>query len=235
MTLSELEEEIALLVNDGSLAPFYKRWINEAILAIADDLALPALKLKDPETLEINEDEWIYALPANYHKQVFRAGVFDGTTLTADKYMPLVIAPEGFNTLNDLDPGHTQTDVHPWQVAVQANSIGVFPKAADTLYLWFYELPPVLAKPKDTPSCIPASYHSRVILPKVMIKNFRALQDMIVSAPHQSIQFWKLEYSSGMYGVRGGDVGLVNVLAREKPPRRHGGRDPIWTGWGGGG
>jgi hypothetical protein len=234
MTLSELEEEIAILVNDSSLAQFFKRWINEAVLDIAEDFALPALKLKEPATLEITTGSWLYELPNNYQKQLFRAGVFNGGVVAAENYMPLFFADQGFTTLDDLDPGHTLTDTHPWQVAVRDNSLGVYPKANDTLYLWFYEKPTPLKDPDDTPSCIKAAYHHRVIIPKLMIKNFRTLQDMIVAAPHQSIQYWQAELRAGLYGERGGDMGLVNVIARDNPPKRHGGRDPIWTGYRGG-
>jgi hypothetical protein len=66
-----------------------------------------------------------------------------------------------------------------------------------------------------------------VIIPKVVTKNFRALQDMVIAAPHQSIMFWQEEYRQGLYGSPRGDIGLLNFIAREKPPRRHGGRDPI--------
>jgi hypothetical protein len=235
MTLKELEEEIALLVNDSSLSTNYRRWINEAVLAVADDLALPALKLMDPVPLEITEDSWTYALPSSFLKQVFRVGVFDGTEKIAANYVPVKKAIDGFNTLHDLDPAHTLTADHPEQYAVLGRNIGVFPKAVDTIYLWFYEKPKPLMKPTESPDCINESYQHRVIIPKVMIKNFRILQDMIVLAPHQSITFWQTEYSNGLYGVRGGDMGLVNVIARENPPRRHGGRDPIFTGWGYGG
>jgi hypothetical protein len=230
MTLKELEEEIGIIVNDASLAEYYKRWINEAVLAIAEDLALPALRLTNPATVTITSDAWEFPVPDNFQKQLFRAGVFTGTP-SAGTYYPLHIAKRGFDTLNDLDPAHTQTDTHPWQIAIQHHSIGVFPKADDTLYLWYFKKPTLLSKPNDVPTCIPDAYHPRVIIPKVIIKNFRALQDMVIQPPHQSIQFWQNEYKAGLYGERYGDVGLVNVLAREKPPRRHGGHDPIWTGW----
>lgn len=232
MNLKELEEEISILVNDSRLSAFYKRWINEAVLAVADDLALPALKLKNPETLEITEDAWTYTLPEQFQKQVFRVGAFNGTELSAVNYVPIEKAKGGFEELETLDPGHTFTAPHPEKYAVLSRTIGVFPKAADTLYLWFYEKPTPLKDARDVPTCIPDSYHHRVIIPKLVIKNFRILQDMIVMAPHQSIAFWQTEYKNGLYGERGGDMGLVNVIARENPPRRHGGRDPIWTGWG---
>lgn len=230
MNLKQLEEEIALIVNDASLADFYKRWINEAVLDISMDLALPALRLTSPKTVDITDDTWEFNVPEEYQKQLFRAGVFDGSPV-AGNYFPLHIAKRGFDTLNDLDPAHIQTDTHPWQIAIQDRTIGVYPKATDTLYLWYFKKPTVLVAPTDAPTCIPEAYHARVILPKVLVKNFRALQDMVVQPPHQSIQFWLDAYKAGLYGEPRGDMGLVNVLAREKKPRRHGGYDPIWTGW----
>ena len=218
MTLAELMEEIGNIVVDSSLEPFYKRWINEAILEVAADFALPALRLNEPVSLPVTTSAWIYDAPATYQKQLFRA---------ADSvFTPIRILPD-LDSLDERDLDHDETDSHVTHLAVRDRKIGVFPKAAESIKLWFYKFPTLLKDPDDVPTCIPTAYHSRVIIPKVVVKNFRALQDMVIEAPHQSIMFWQEEYRQGLYGAPRGDIGMINYLAREKPPRRHGGRDPI--------
>jgi hypothetical protein len=218
MTLAELMEEIGNIVVDSSLEPFYKRWINEAILEIAADFALPALRLNEPATLPVTTAAWLYNVPATYQKKLFRA---------ADSvYAPIHILTDLYY-LDERDLDHDETADHVTHVAVRDWKIGVFPKAAESIKLWFYELPTPLDAPDSIPTCIPTAYHSRVIIPKVVVKNFRALQDMVIEAPHQSIMFWQEEYRQGLFGAPRGDIGMVNYLARENPPRRHGGRDPI--------
>ena len=218
MTLAELMEEIGLLVEDSRMEQFYKRWINEAILEIAADFFLPALRLNEPVALPVTTTTWLYDVPTTYHKKLFRA---------ADSvFNPITILPD-LDSLDDRDLDHDEIESHVTHVAVRDRKIGTFPKAAESIKLWFYKLPTVLEDPGDIPTCIPTAYHSRVIIPKVVVKNFRALQDLVIDAPHQSIMFWQEEYRQSLYGSPRGDIGMINYLAREKPPRRHGGRDPI--------
>lgn len=218
MTLAELMEEIGLLVEDSSMEQFYKRWINEAILEIAADFFLPALRLNEPATLPVTTAAWLYDVSATYHKKLFRA--------TDSLFAPIHILPD-LDSLDERDLDHDETESHVTHVAIRDRKIGIFPKAAESIKLWFYELPTPLDDPDSIPTCIPTAYQPRVIIPKVVVRNFRALQDLIIDAPHQSIMFWQEEYRQGLYGSPRGDIGMLNYLAREKPPRRHGGRDPI--------
>jgi len=218
MTLADLMEELETIVVDDSLAPFYKRWINEAILEIATDFHLPALRLIDPVPLPVTTVTWLFDAPANYHKKLFRA---------VDSTYNSIKVCRTIDTLHDLDIQHTETGDHVTHLAVQDRKIGTFPKATESIYLWFYELPDPLENDEDEVACIPAAYQPRVIIPKLVIKNFKLLQDMVVAPPHQSILFWQEEYRQGLYGSPRGEIGMVYYLAREKGPRRHGGRDPL--------
>jgi hypothetical protein len=105
--------------------------------------------------------------------------------------------------------------------------LGVYPLANDTLYLWYYQKPDPLLDDGDSPRWMPEAYHYRVIVPKIIIKNFQLLQDLIKDAPHQSLAYWEEQYRKGLYGEPRGDIGLINFLARCKKPRRHGGRNPL--------
>ena len=60
-----------------------------------------------------------------------------------------------------------------------------------------------------------------------MIKNFKLLQDMMAEPPHQSLAWWMSEYQNGLYGSARGDIGMINIIAKDLKPKRHGGRDPL--------
>lgn len=218
MKLSELEAELGLIVTDGSLSQYYARWLNEAIEDLALEFPLPYLKRLEPFPLSVNTGSWLYDLPDVYHKNVFK--VLDGnrSPVTIKRFM---------TDLDSQDEAHTETGERVRAVAVEAGKIGIYPLANDTLYLWFYEKPTPLEKPGDIPLCLPAPYHQKVLIPKVVIKNFKLVQDMMLEPPHQSLTWWTAELRNGLYGSRGGDIGMLNVLARDRKPRRHGGRNPI--------
>jgi hypothetical protein len=140
MNLGELEAELALYVQDDSLATHFKSWINSSVTEIANDFFLPALRLNEPTS---------------------------------------------------------------------------------------YKKPTDLSLNTDELTCIPSQYHARVVIPKVVIIGYHLLMDMAVNPPEKSLQWWIGKYRAGLYGEIGGDIGMLNCLARDKGVRRTGGRDPI--------
>lgn len=218
MNLGELESELALYVQDDSLVVHFKPWINNAILEIANDFDLPALKLKEPTSLTITESNWLYDLPATYQKKLYKCYDSDWDKITIS------------HSLGDLDSQnieHDETADHVSHVAVRDSQIGVYPKAAEGIKLWYYKLPTDLDVSTDVPTCIPNQYHDRVILPKIIVKAYHLLMDLSTQPPHQSLAWWRAKYIVGLYGEPGGDIGMVNSFARDKGVRRTGGRDPL--------
>jgi hypothetical protein len=218
MTLEELMAEIGTVVRDDSLAEKYPGWINNAISELAADYDLPALRLIEPVPLEVTENAWIYDVPDSYQKRLFRArnGGYGRVQIT--RYL---------DDLHRKDIAHTQVGEKVTSVGVRDRKIGVFPKANDILYLWFYEKPTPLKAPEDRVTCIPEEYQARVIIPKMVVKNFTLLQDLVIDAPHQSIAFWQAELRAGLNGRPQDQIGLLTYLALERGVRRHGGRDPL--------
>ncbi len=212
MNVAELEAELALIVDDTNLATKFNDWINNAVLEIANDFALPALRLNEPVELSITESDWLYDMPASYLKQLYKCYDEDFNKVTIHR---------SIDDIDSLDIDHDETGDNVTHVAVRDLIIGVFPMATDTLSLWYYEQPTT-----DDLTCIPAQYHYRVIVPKIVIINFELLQDMSVNAPHKSLDYWHRKYNAGLYGD-GSDLGMINCLAREKKPKRHGGAEPL--------
>jgi|GEM_PF-2459099 len=222
MNLGELVQEIGLIVQDPSLERFFERWVNQAILALATDFDLPALKLIRPATFNVSTADWVFDAPDNFLKGLFKCRDSAGNK---------VHICNSIDKLDDLDPDHTEIGDHITDIAVMEHGTGkkfcVYPKANETAQVWFFERPAVLVKAGDIPTCIPEGFHHRVIIPKVVLNNFRLLQDMATEAPHQSLAYWEEEYRKGLFGTPRGDNGLFSVIAKSLNPRRHGGRDPL--------
>lgn len=218
MNLNELETQLALYILDDSLYVNFKGWINNAILEIANDFTLPALRLKSPTTLTVTESNWLYDLPSTYQKKVFKC---------YDSNWDKVTIKRSLDDIDELDIDHDDTGDHVTHVAVRDSQIGIYPMAAESINLWFYEKPTDLDVGTDEPTCIPKQYHDRVIIPKIVIKAYHLLIDMSSQPPHQSLAWWMAKYRAGLYGEQGGDIGMLNVLARDKGVKRTGGRDPL--------
>jgi hypothetical protein len=228
MKLSELETEIDLTVDDDSLAPFFKQWINEGLLQLAADHEFPALKLTTPATVSVDNTDWLWPLPDNFHKKLFRCTYMDGS------YERTVTVLDRAEDIAYRD--HTLQEAYVTSVGVINDGgvpyLGIYPlpTSSQDLKVWYYRKPTVLDDPDDVPDAFPAEYHQRVIIPLVIVRNYQKLLDQVVGIGIQPIQYWKAELTEGLYGAPGQGPGLINYLLKtNRPSRRTGGRDPV--GW----
>lgn len=217
MTLAELIAAIDLIVMDASLKTHFKDWINNAVLEIANDFALPALKLKEPVTVPTTESDWLYDLPASYQKDVFKCADGDWNKVTIKRCL---------SDLDAMDIDHDETGDLVTDIAIRDTQIGIYPMAVDTLRLWYFKKPTDLVADEDELTCIPAQFHYRVVISKVVVRNYHLLMDMSTNPPHQSLKWWKDNYNAGLFGD-GSDIGMLNCFARDKKPKRRGGRTPL--------
>lgn len=222
MTLKEMEAWLSQLIGDSNLEVSFRDQINGAILALATDFKLPALQQLDPFDLTVTTGAWVFAAPTavNYHKDLWKARDSAGT--------PIHIL-DRWEDLDRQDDDHDEIRDHVTHIAALdkglSASFAVYPKAAETIKLWGYRLPTPLAEPGDVPDCVPAAFHHRVILPKVVVQNFRILQSFIKDPPQQSLKYWEDLYDQGLLGSPRGDLGLLHYLAPK--PRRGGGRHRV--------
>ena len=222
MNLGDLVGELNLIVRDSYLAQQFEKWINSALLELATDLDLPALRKLEPTPLTVDTSTWIFDAPTDYHKKLFRATDSEGQNIRIFYRV---------EDLEALDMDHDVAGDHVTSIAMHDMGyhvkVCVYPKADETINLWYYEKPETLSSHDDIVKCLPPGCTSRVIVPKVVLKNFKMLQDLMTEAPHQSFGFWIEEQKIGLYGSNRGEIGLVNLLALRKKPVRHGGRDSI--------
>lgn len=218
MNLGELEAELALYVQDDSLATHFKEWINSSVYEIANDFNLPALKLKEPVDLVCTESGWLYDLPDSYMKNLYKCYDSDYNKITIKSRL---------GEIDILDIDHGDVGENVTHIATRDTQAGIYPMADETIHLWYYKKPTDLSADSDELTCIPKQYHSRVVISKVIIKAYHLLMDLASQSPHQSLAWWVANYNAGLYGSPGGDIGMLNVFARDRRPKTTGGRDPI--------
>lgn len=219
MNLGELESALNLAVQDRSLVAYFSGWINNAILELAAGFELPSLKTISPTSLTVTTATWLFALPADFQKKLFRCANSDYNEIRRYKTMEY---------LDRLDLDHDETGDHVTAVAVSETQIGVYPRANETIHLWYYKKPVVLVRASDVPTCIPEAYHARVILPKCTLKAYEHLQDQVENFDPKGLQYWQGKLAAGLNGSKIDGPGLINYLSKvQGGSRRTGGRDPV--------
>src|SRR5512137_971583 len=212
MTLAEMVAELNLYTNnDPHLATFFVGWINRAVASIASDFELPSLKRLSPYSVTVTTADWLYDLPEDFQKKLFLCCDGDYTKIQIMRDVEEVTA---------LDLDHDETGTHVLCIAENGTQFAVYPKASETLKLWYYSKPVYISGMTDSPTCIPSQYHSSVILPKVILQNAELLQYVLEEAPNASLMYWQEKYKQGLYGTPRGDIGMVNFLAKRKAPIR---------------
>ena len=231
MNLQAMEALLDQIVHDKSMKASFAGWLNDALQELASDYDFPTLKLLLPQTVTVDGSTWIWPMPASYQKNLFRCAFID-TDGRQKKVDP-------FDRREDLEyRDHTQIGPHVTAVAV-AQQLDLFnllihplPSVPVALLLWYYQKPARMVKPGDSPTCMPPEYHERVLIPRVVKKNYTMITDQTINPNLQSLAFWQAEEERGLRGD-GTCVGLINHFAKSQgPPRRTGGRDPLGAGYG---
>jgi len=165
MNLKAMEDLLEMIVEDDSLTEQFGPWINATILAIAADFELPALKLLSPTTLDVDNSSWIWPMPEDFHKKLFRCNFVDDNGQTRK-----VRVYDRRDDLEFRDHTRVESAVGSVATAVQGENhsllIDPLPAALTTLNLWYYRKPKVLSKPGDVCDSIPAEFHGfRYLMP----------------------------------------------------------------------
>lgn len=217
MTLEELKAELTLYIRDDSLATNFTSWINNAVYEIANDFFLPSLRLNEPVSLTVTESNWLYDAPSSYMKKLFKCYNSNWDKVTIKRSL---------DDLDELDIDHDDTGDHVTHISVRDTKIGIYPMAAEDIKLWFYKKPTDLFLANEELTCIPKQYHSRVVISKIIIKAYHFLVDIASHTPKKSLLWWRDNYHAGLFGD-GSDIGMINCLARDRKPCRHGGSQPL--------
>lgn len=225
MTLAELVDELKIIVLDPAADHQLVRWINESREELAAEYELPALRLDQPVSGTVTTANWLYDLPSSYQKNVFRAR---NSNPTGHWFRPIY---RRIAAIDEHDFDHNETGMFVERLAVEGEHFAVWPKANDTIYLWYYQKPTPLVGDDDVPEEIPAAFHAKVILPSVVLRAFRAYPELArenVGENEKALNLWRRKRHESLYGShQTGEIGLLNYILKSRMPRVHGGRQPL--------
>ncbi len=227
MTLDELVKEVYSVNRDPSTETSIPVWLNQAVLELAAEYELPALRLRQPAVLTTTTAAYLYdiadavhPLGYTYQKRLFRV-------TSAQFQQGFGLEPDP-RWLDDTDPGRTQTGDAVMRVAVEGDQLSVFPRANDSLNLWFYRNPVPMVAGDDTPDGIPAPYHYRVLVPYTVLRTFRVypemLDNLVVGDNSKMLALWTARLNQGLYGdnVQIGLMQYIQKAQRVGTPRVRG-------------
>lgn len=228
MNFSELQTELETIFIDPTLESSFPTWLNQSVRELAYQYDLPALRLKLPATLATTTSNWQYNIstatpPATGH--TYMKFVFKMTNSAH---------PRGLRVHRDtqqidlVDPDHDETGNDVRQVAVEDDTddavVSIFPKANDTLNLWWYRNPIDMSSNTDVPDGIPAAFHLRVLIPKTVLYAFRVYPNLNVASDGdntRSLTWWTNKLLEGLHGSRV-ETGMIDALKKSSPPRVRG-------------
>ena len=232
MNLANLQTELQIILRDPSVESSFTTWINDELLQLAHEFDLPGLKLQTAASLVCINTQYLYNLSAAthassyaFHKKVWkvtRPGATQGITIH-----------HTHRDIDVLDPAHTTTGTNITDVGIEHAQLTTYPMANQTLSLWFYRRPTLLAADNDIPDFIPDSFHYKVIIPRVILRAFRIFPELATANAGDAtnaLLLWEGKLLQGMYGD-GLAIGLLEALdlpmrVRNRISTRLGARQP---------
>jgi hypothetical protein len=189
MNLSELVDEVELVLHDTSFTDSIPDWINSAIAQAIDDANVPGFKsIITVDTVLLTA----YAsLPATCSGRILYAG--DG-----QDEIPVVALDELMECYPDFtEAGDVET------IAIEGSLLYYqkIPSEVQTLTLLHRRKPAVLALDTDIPEGIPEHLHRAVIVPKAAINGFDMIEDGIEGEKVNTVAQTIL-YNKGLFSLR---------------------------------
>lgn len=222
MNFEQLQLECRSVLQDPTVESSIPTWLNDSMDEIAAQFEIPALRLHKPATLVTTDDEWVYPVATSltaptgmpdfaFQKKVFRVAS-ESTPLGFVLEVPMTI-------LDDVDFAHSQTGDAVLRVAVEDDTIGIYPMANDTLNVWCYRRPVPMVEDTDEPDGMPPDYGYRVLVPKTVIRALRLFPALLPYGEpgdnRRALARWEQQLQWGLYGS-GAEIGLVDYLAKQR-------------------
>lgn len=227
MNLEELKLELKSVLRDPTSEKSVTLWLNDEMGQLAYQYELPALKLKSPATLTTTAADHVYSMANDvthtsgytYQKHVWRVSL----SATPETHLPL---NRDIEAIDRIDPDHDETGSETTRIAIEDDSIMVYPLVANTLNLWFYRKPRPMVADENVPDGLSEEWHYRVLIPRVVLRAFRVYPDLATDDPStntRALALWTARLNEGLYGSRvTGAIGLIDSLRKSNPPRVRG-------------
>jgi hypothetical protein len=230
MNLTELQDQLDVIFRDPTNAHHYTTWLNESVRELAHQYDLPGLRLKLPATLATTTTDWQYDISTatpptanyDYMKRVFK--------ITNSAHTRGIRIRRDVGLIDAIDPDHDETGDDVSSVAVEDTVddavVAIYPKANDTLNIWWYRQPIDMSVTTDLPDGIPAAFHMDVLLPMAVLKGFRVYPDIATESEldnTRALTWWEQKLKVGLYGD-GYRIGMIYSLKKSDPIRQRGPR-----------
>ena len=227
MTLDELTVEIKSVCQNPTIESSITTWLNQAVLELAGQYELPQLRLRQPAVLTTTTADYLYPitdavhpLGYEYQKRVFRI------TSSAFQYgFGLEGEPQW---INSIDPTHAQTGESIQRIAVEGNELVVWPKADDSLNVFYYRKPIPMVDGDDLPDGVAEPFHYRVLVPYVVLRAMRLYPEempySVTGDNTKALLRFQGMLNSGLYGdgVMEGWLHFIQKGERVGTPRLRG-------------
>ena len=221
MTLDQYKAQLTWLLQDPPVENAFDQILRQERLSFAAEYDLPALRMDQPFSGQVTTANWLYELPSTYHKNVFKARNSDPNEYW---FRPI---HRDIGAIDRIDFDHDETGPYVERIAIADEHFAVYPKANDTIYLWFYRKPEVDGDITE----IPDEWIARVLTPRMVLRCYRLYPDLArenMTENRLSLDWWRVQQKEGLYGSAiTGQSGFINVLQKSKPPRIRGGRQPL--------
>lgn len=217
VTVEELIHELKWVLQDPSTEAHLPEIVRGERLALASEYELPRLKLHQPVSGTVTTANWLYDLPPTYQKKVFRAR----SSVNGEHWlMPIY---RNIAAIDLMDPEHTATGERVSMLAVEGTHFAVYPKADDTILLWFWARPDVEGDIDE----LPPEWAIPVLLPRCVLRAFRLFPELArsdISENRLSLDLWRTKQREAIYGgPMTGSIGYLNTILKDRPPVVRGG------------
>jgi len=219
MNLSQIRQEVELLVQDVSYAKSLDSYINQALIEVCDLVALPSLKVVDVVTTEV--DKRYISLSTSV------LGGFSGRLrkLFDSQGRLLKVYPDLEAFITDyplIATGSVEAAALECGVLWYAN----VPAEASNLTVVYYKNPTVLEEDSDIPDCLPESLHRKLLIHGAAFMIFDQIEDGAEGAKVNTLSHYyhSLNDKTSATGVKSG----VQLLREYVGGRRSNHQSSVW-------
>lgn len=217
MDFARLKTELRLQLRDPTIESTFGAWLNDVVLEMASMYELPALRLRIPAVLTTTTSDWLYNLSAAVHPTVTYVYLKRTFRVTSSAFEQGYVLEPDISALDDIDPDHSDTGDDVQRVALEGDQLAIYPKANDSLSVWFYRRPIAMSADGDTPDGIPEPYHFKVLIPAVILRALRLYPDDIATAlpgdNTRALARWTAALNQGLYGD-GTQIGMLHYIQK---------------------
>jgi hypothetical protein len=155
----------------------------------------------------------LYSTNVTYHKKVTGARSYNNNWEVIPVSYEMAI-------IENLDGQHHDTGDTVEQIGVEDKFLGSYPRVNDVVSMYFYRMPVPMSKPNDVPDGVDDEFICDVLIPRVVVRNFRIINQMAIRPLLQNLKYWEDVQKHG-------EETMKLKLVKSKAIEKRGGSDPL--------